>query len=63
MVPDYEIRYIMKQTAFAKAFRGIESRIAIFDNLLFDSLDKLRLQQRLDKIGQVQHNQAEAIPE
>ena len=35
----------------ATAFRELTNRIAIFVNLPFDSLDRLRLQEKLDEIG------------
>jgi arsenate reductase len=37
--------------AFRQAFRELENRIKIFTNLPIRSLDKLRLQERLDAIG------------
>jgi protein-tyrosine-phosphatase len=37
--------------AFRKAFREIENRIKIFTALPIRSLDRIRLQQRLDEIG------------
>ena len=37
--------------AFRTAFKELESRIAIFINLPFASLDHLKLQQRLHDIG------------
>jgi arsenate reductase len=43
---------IDKKTAFQKAFSELQNRISIFVNLPFDSLDKLKLQQKLDEIGQ-----------
>lgn len=42
-----------KKRAFATAFRELYNRISIFANLPFQSLDRLRLQQELDRIGQV----------
>ena len=38
-------------TAFRTAFRELENRIKIFVSLPFDSLDRLKLQQRLAEIG------------
>ena len=38
-------------TAFRTAFRELENRIKIFVSLPFDSLDRLKLQKRLDEIG------------
>ncbi|HLG53645.1 MAG TPA: arsenate reductase ArsC [Steroidobacteraceae bacterium] len=40
-----------KMLAFRNAFRALEHRIRIFVNLPFASLDRLRLQRRLDAIG------------
>ena len=37
--------------AFRRAFRELENRIKIFTSLPIRSLDRLRLQQRLDEIG------------
>lgn len=42
-----------KLNAFRVAFRELENRIKIFVNLPLESLDKLRLQRELDRIGQV----------
>lgn len=42
---------LTQRTAFATAFRELTNRIAIFVNLPFDSLDRLRLQEKLDEIG------------
>ena len=44
---------ITQKAAFATAFRELQNRIAIFVNLPFDSLDRLRLQERLDEIGRI----------
>jgi arsenate reductase len=41
----------IRKAAFHKAFVELQSRISIFVNLPFDSLDKLKLQQKLDEIG------------
>jgi arsenate reductase len=38
--------------AFRKAFRELESRIKIFTSLPIRSLDRIKLQERLDAIGQ-----------
>jgi arsenate reductase len=38
--------------AFRKALRELENRIKIFMSLPFKSLDKIKLQARLDEIGQ-----------
>jgi arsenate reductase len=43
---------LMRQAAFATAFRELQNRISIFVNLPLGSLDKLRLQEKLDEIGQ-----------
>jgi arsenate reductase len=40
-----------RKAAFARAFRELNNRISIFVNLPFESLDRLRLQERLDEIG------------
>ena len=45
-------------TAFRTAFRELENRIKIFVSLPFDSLDRLKLQKRLDEIGRVQLSEA-----
>jgi arsenate reductase len=45
---------LTRLTAFRTAFRELENRIKIFVSLPFDSLDRLRLQKRLDEIGRVQ---------
>jgi len=42
---------IKRRAAFRTAFSELQNRIAVFVNLPFDSLDRLRLQQRLDEIG------------
>jgi arsenate reductase len=42
---------VEKMLAFRDAFRALEHRIRIFVNLPFASLDRLRLQRRLDEIG------------
>lgn len=42
-----------KRAAFVTAFRELQNRISIFVNLPFDALDKLRLQEKLDEIGQI----------
>lgn len=41
----------VKRAAFARAFKELQNRISIFVSLPFDSLDKLRLQEKLDEIG------------
>jgi len=40
-----------KWLAFRQAFRGLESRIKIFTSLPIQSLDRVKLQQRLREIG------------
>jgi arsenate reductase len=45
---------ITRIMAFRRAFAELQNRISIFVNLPFASLDRLRLQKRLDEIGQVQ---------
>jgi len=42
---------IEKKRAFARAFRELYNRISIFANLPFASLDRLRLQQEVERIG------------
>lgn len=44
---------IDKKTAFQQAFNELQNRISIFVNLPFASLDRLKLKQRLDEIGQI----------
>jgi arsenate reductase len=44
---------LAQRTAFATAFRELHNRISIFVSLPLDSLDKLRLQEKLDEIGQI----------
>lgn len=41
-------------TAFRRAFMELRNRISIFVELPFESLDRLRLQKRLNEIGQIQ---------
>lgn len=43
---------LTRRRAFATAFRELQNRISVFVNLPLDSLDKLRLQEQLDQIGQ-----------
>ena len=45
---------VEKMLAFRDSFRALEHRIRIFVNLPFSSLDRLRLQHRLDEIGRQQ---------
>ncbi|MCG7984389.1 MAG: hypothetical protein JAY90_16770 [Candidatus Thiodiazotropha lotti] len=42
---------IEKKAAFVKAFNELQNRISIFVNLPIASLDKLKLQEQLDLIG------------
>ena len=42
-----------RMLAFREAFRALENRIKIFVSLPISSLDKVKLQQRLDSIGQL----------
>ncbi|MEW8347112.1 MAG: arsenate reductase ArsC [Candidatus Thiodiazotropha taylori] len=42
---------IEKKSAFVKAFNELQNRISIFVNLPIASLDKLKLQEQLDLIG------------
>lgn len=44
---------IAKQRVFARVFRELQNRISIFVNLPFESLDRLQLQQELNRIGGV----------
>ncbi|MGQ0594393.1 MAG: arsenate reductase ArsC [Gammaproteobacteria bacterium] len=46
---------IERAQAFRTAFKELESRVAIFVNLPFASLDHLKLQQRLHEIGRERH--------
>lgn len=46
--------------AFRQAFRVLENRIRIFTSLPIRSLDKLRLQRELERIGKVQPQQGAA---
>lgn len=40
-----------RRTAFATAFRELHNRISVFVSLPVESLDRLRLQEKLDEIG------------
>jgi len=42
-----------RMMAFRRAFAELQNRISIFVNLPFDSLDRLKLQKRLEEIGQM----------
>jgi hypothetical protein len=44
---------IAKKRAFSKAYRELYNRISSFANLPFASLDHLRLQQEVDRIGRI----------
>lgn len=44
---------LARMTAFRTAFRELQNRISIFVDLPFASLDKLKLQKKLDEIGQL----------
>ena len=44
---------LTRRSAFAIASRELQNRISIFVNLPLDSLDKWRLQEKLDEIGQI----------
>lgn len=44
---------VTRMMAFRQALRELENRIDIFVNLPFGSLDKLKLQKRLDEIGRL----------
>jgi arsenate reductase len=50
---------LARKTAFAKAFRELQNRVSLFVSLPFHSLDKLRLQEKLDEIGQTQVTDSE----
>jgi len=43
---------IEKNFAFREAFRALETRIKLFLSLPIRSIDKMRLQERIDAIGQ-----------
>ncbi|ADE13497.1 Protein-tyrosine phosphatase, low molecular weight [Nitrosococcus halophilus Nc 4] len=45
---------VERMMAFRQAFRELENRIKIFVNLPFDSLDTLKLQKKLEEIGQTE---------
>jgi arsenate reductase len=49
----------VKKSAFATAFRELRNRIWIFVNLPLESIDRLRLQEKLDKIGRIRLSDAE----
>lgn len=43
---------LQRRQAFREAFRILENRIRLFTNLRIEALDRLRLKQRIDEIGQ-----------
>jgi arsenate reductase len=47
-----------KRAAFTKAFRELESRVKIFAQLPFATLDRTRLKARVDEIGRTQSDVA-----
>ena len=49
---------IDRRAAFRAAFDELQNRISIFVNLPFDTLDRLKLKQRLDEIGQLRLEEA-----
>jgi arsenate reductase len=53
---------IAKKRAFAKAYRELYNRISIFANLPIASLDRLRLQQEVDRIGRIGHEETAGEP-
>ena len=44
---------LTRQIAIAIEFREVQNRVSILVNLPLDSLDKLRLREKLDEIGQI----------
>lgn len=52
---------LTKKAAIAKAFMELENRISIFTSLPIESLDKLKLQERLDEIGRMKQDEPEAV--
>jgi arsenate reductase len=48
-----EVDEVTRMNAFRTALRELENRIKIFVSLPFSSLDRLKLQQKLDEIGRV----------
>lgn len=44
---------VARMMAFRRAFAELQNRISIFVNLPFESLDRLKLQKRLDEIGEI----------
>jgi arsenate reductase len=51
---------VARMMAFRQAFRELQNRIAIFVNLPFESLDKLKLQEKLDEIGRLAASDVES---
>lgn len=49
-----------QQAAFAKAFRELHNRISIFIDLPLRSLDSIRLQEKLNGIGEIKSTETEA---
>ena len=54
--------YLTQKAAFHTAFRELQNRISIFVSLPLESLDRLRLQERLNEIGLVASHD-KALPE
>lgn len=50
---------IAKKAVFSKVFRELQNRISIFVNLPLESLDRLKLQQELDRIGRTRLGESE----
>jgi arsenate reductase len=50
---------VARMLAFYTAFRELQNRISIFVNLPIQSLDKLKLQEKLDEIGRMHVGDAE----
>ncbi len=44
---------VEKWTAFRSAFKALENRIKVFTSLPFESLERVKLKQRLDEIGRM----------
>ncbi len=53
---------IAEKRAFAVAYRELYNRISIFASLPFDTLDRLRLQREVRRIGQVRLSETEGRP-
>jgi protein-tyrosine-phosphatase len=49
-----------KWLAFRQAFRALENRIRVFTSLPIASIDKMRLQERVDAIGKIQPGNEDA---